>query len=516
MCSLCSGQQADIVVLPRDNPDIQIEYLCPPCFSQFQGTGYDAFPYRYIGADGGNTVGYSPQLEGKCEELIMSLYEYQEQIRLEATVAVKVYTDVFERIFKELKDLQDKVMASLGESKVTEIERANDVILDLKTIQERATLLPEVSYLSTWLNQDFEGNPHFIAYPEDIEQYIRMVLSFPEPKITSRVYKPADTVEEQRETQQYRKTQHRLIEDSTLIMPIDTRNILVTEFRDLLPERKMVPCHAGFPYRVNARWCRIDEGLYLYTGGIYLDAPKNWCDLIDTSAIDSTDPNIVRIQAQNMGVARHKHAVICHDKTVYAFGGAWIDSAANKARGIERNTGIGNNWSTSAWVAAGEMEDTPDLTATVLKNVIYLAGSGRSLYKFNTETQQLERINILRMRELIEQNPSDPTEPPAFIDPRYPLPRQASNSLIFAWESQVMILQHDTFFCFSPGQERVEIAKKKLGMVKSWCSPFPAVLKGSKCYFMLEPTETDLMPAGDVWVFDFIRKEVTLVAFDKK
>jgi hypothetical protein len=42
------------------------------------------------------------------------------------------------------------------------------------------------------------------------------------------------------------------------------------------------------------------------------------------------------------------------------------------------------------------------------------------------------------------------------------------------------------------------------------------VLKGSKCYFMLEPTETDLMPAGDVWVFDFIKKEVNLVSFDKK
>lgn len=515
MCSECNGQLSEVVVLPGDNPDIQMEYLCSRCFSQYQGMGYSAFPYNFLSSDGENAIGNPHQMEEKCAGLIMFLYEYQEQVKLESAVAVRVYTDTFEKIFKELRDIQDKVMAVLSESKVMEIERANDVILDLKTIQQNATLSPEVAYISTWLNQDFVGNAHFIAYPEDIDQYVRMVLTFPEPKVASRIYKPEQSAQEQQETIQHRRTM-RLIEDNSLIMPIDTRNFLVTEFTGSQPTRKMVPCSAGFPYRVNARWCRIDDSLYLYTGGLFRDAPVNWCDLIDTSAMNSAEPNIVRIQAQNMGVARHRHAVICHDRIVYAFGGTWIDPAVeNTDRGIERTVAQGN-WTTSSWVGIGEMENVSDLTATILKGIIYLAGSGRSLYKFDTFTQRLDKINILRMRDLLEVSPSDPTEPLLFVDSRQPLPRQSSNSLIFAWESQVMILQHDTMFCFSPGQDKVEMAKKKVGVVKSWCSPFPAVLKGSKCYFMLEPTETDLMPAGDVWVFDFIKKEVNLVSFDKK
>lgn len=514
MCSQCSGQQAEIVAVPVDNSDNLVEYLCSPCFSSFPAEGYDAFPYHFIVDVEGRTVGDAQQMEGKCGELIVSLYEYQEQVRLEATVATKVYTDTFEKIFKDLKDIQDKVMAKLSENRATEIERANDVILDLRNVQQKVTLTPEVA--STWLNQDKSTNAHFVTYPDDIDQYIRTVLDFPEPKIEPRMYKPQQTAEEQKETLQHRRTVQRLIEDNTLLMPIDTRNILLTEFTDALPERKMVPCKGGFPYRVNARWCRVDDDLYMYTGGLYKDAPVKWCDLIDTSAINSADPNIVRIQAKDMGVARHRHAVICHDRTVYAFGGAWVDPAVdNKDRGIERTAGHGN-WSTATWVPTGEMDDVPDLTVTILKGVIYLAGRGRSLFKFSTDSQKLERINLLRMRELQDQAQSDPAESLPSVDERYPLPRQSSNSLIFAWEAQVFILQHDTVFCFSPGQVKVEIAKKKVGVVKSWCSPFPAVQKGSKCYFMLEATETDLMPAGEVWAFDFIKKEVGLVAFNKK
>ena len=79
-----------------------------------------------------------------------------------------------------------------------------------------------------------------------------------------------------------------------------------------------------------------------------------------------------------------------------------------------------------------------------------------------------------------------------------------------------MLLQHKFLYYFTPGSLQTNMYRKKVGLVKPWCSPFPAVVSGSKCYFIMESTESDLTPAGEVWSFDFIQKTVNLLDLKAK
>jgi hypothetical protein len=223
-----------------------------------------------------------------------------------------------------------------------------------------------------------------------------------------------------------------------------------------------------------------------------------------------------------MVLPRHRHALICYGSTVYAFGGHLDEPIDRRAgSGIECLQVEKGMASDGMWMRKGDMEEeVSDLTATTIRNCIYLAGNSRAIYKYDTYTDLLVKVRISRILD-IRLNPNlpsahGPIETGRIDNPDYPLPRQSSNTLIFAWEAQIMLLQHDYLYYFTPGSDQVDMSRKKLGVVKHWCSPFPVIVKESKCYFMLEPTENDFMPAGEVWTFDFIKKTVSSVDIKKK
>jgi len=153
------------------------------------------------------------------------------------------------------------------------------------------------------------------------------------------------------------------------------------------------------------------------------------------------------------------------------------------------------------------MEEVSDLTATVIGGSIYLAGNSRSVCRYDTVTRICEAV---RITFLLDLRFNAEAETRRVTDQCCLLPRQSSNTLILAWESQIIVLQHDLVFHFTPGAGEVTMSKKKLDLAKPWCSPFPAVVKGSQSYFMLEPTDEDRMPSNQVWAFDFLTKTVSL------
>ena len=518
MCSKCMTGQADLVILPDANPEIQIDYNCTECYSGFQAFGYQAFPYHFITVRDGFTVGNLDKLGEKCTQIIENLHKYKNQVQEESEIARSRYIDAFDLLFRNLQMLKDKVLADLRDGEATERERIDAVIQDVNSVRGQGWVGTEVAYLAGVMNRkEREGQPdRFVTYSEEeIRGYVEGVFSFPIPRMTPRTYRPTSSKPSNFDSgslARHSTIVKRLIEDQMLLMPIDTHNVIIADFTGLLPQRRIISFKTPFPYRVHARWCRVDGEHYVYTGGLVKGEPVKWCDLMDTSQFNAPAPCITWSKALDMGVARHRHAVICHDRKVYAFGGVWQEPNVNNSqRAIEQAVSDGN-WTTAEWRPKGNMDNIQDVTATVLKNVIYLAGSCRYLYQYDIARSQFSKLTIQSIMDL--DNLSPRTEEVVTRTAELTLPRQSSKSLILAWESRIVVLQHGWMFSFTPGGERVEMRRKKVTTVKPWCSPFPAVVKESKSYFILEPTETELMPVGDVWMYDFINATVSLTSFD--
>lgn len=520
LCSACSNP-AELVTLPDDNPDAFVNYLCSICFGNAAFPGSFAVPYTCVQSNKGKTERNLSELESRSSGLVRRLYLYQERVKNEAEMVRRRYEKAFNSVIQGLAEAQERVLADINESEATEVEHINAVIGDLKEILDKGSLNYEVAYLASYFNKENESDfPGFMAVSKDLEEYEAGALNVPVPVITKGNIKGAGGVVQQGNVLR-QGTFRRLTEDTMLIMPIDTRNILITDFSASVPQHKLVPCRPRFNFRLHSRWCRVNDHAYAYTGGLYHGSPVNWCDLIDLSQVN-TDQQITSTEGSPMVLARYRHALICYGNALYAFGGHLDElPELRSGRGIECLSLVNGEWIGAEWTQKGDMEEeVSDLTATALRNCIYLAGNSRAIYKFDIATNVLEKVLISRILDIrITPNPSPfdgPIETGRITDPRYPLPRQSSNTLIFAWEAQIMLLQHEFLYYFTPGSLQVDMSRKKVGLVKPWCSPFPAVVKGSRCFFMLEPTESDLMPAGEVWSFDFIKKTVSLVDFKAK
>jgi len=512
-CNWCHNP-AELVTIPKNNLDATVNYLCSACFKTTYFPGNFAVPCTCIQITQGRVKIDVDKLNSQCSEVVKGLSTYQARVMEEAESVRSRYEQVFSTLIQRLTETQAKVMAEVNESEATEVQHVNVVIKDVESLLDNLTLNRAIVYLVTYFyKEDKLDFPRFMEVPGELEGY-EAALMVPVPIIKKDNIKNA----EQSESGPRQDSPRRLEEDTMLIMPIDTRNILITDLSGSVPQRKMIPCRPDFPFRVDARWCLVNDHSYAYTGGLLSGKPVNQCDFIDTSRVND-DQEIKRAGSAKMILPRHRHALICNGNAVYAFGGHF-DESPGDGSGIEGLPLVDGDWTGSRWTPKGEMEEVPDLTATVLRDWIYLAGSSRAIYKFDTTNDILKKVPISRILE-IQTTPNSPIDVGSYetgrlTNPNFPLPRQSSNTLIFAWETQVMLLQHEFLYYFTPGSKQTNMYRKKVGLVKPWCSPFPAVVSGSKCYFIMESTESDLTPAGEVWSFDFIQKTVRLLDLKAK
>ena len=504
LCNFCTQVNSEIVAFPALNPDLPIQFLCSACFAKIEIAGYAAYPVSCVSIRDNGVKPCQSELENRCRAIKTRLYEYQDRAKTEAAEVKLMYETVFARLVQELNSIQTRVIARIEEEEVLEVEHVNAIIADIREILDKGSIDRTTSYLISEFNTSNPvPMPIFMRTSEKLEEYINTASKFPEPEIVTSRNNGRSSGQEMRQGSMKRQAEERVV-----VMPIDTRNFLVTEVGE--GRRKMVACHTGFPYRTNARWCRAEENLYVYTGGRYHGSSVKWCDFMDTSRINDADSFIIRQQGRDMLMPRRRHALICHDNTIYAFGGHLYDqNTMNPGCGIECLRLPHGNWNLGdqEWRFIGDMEEITDVTATTMRGYIYLAGNSRCIYKFDPGTYQMEKILIYRILD-INSPVNIPAETGRVPDPSSPLPRQSSNTLIFAWETQLFLLQHDSLYYFSPSSDQATMVRKKLGLVQPWCSPFPVAIKETKGYFMLEAMETDLINPGEIWTFDFIRKNV--------
>lgn len=493
LCSYCQVQPAEIATFASDT-SAGVSYICASCLHRAELQNCISVPCSCVQFTQERAAINPEELERRGHGLNTQLSEYQDRVKSEAQSVRNRYKEAFAQLNQVLRAAQDRVRTLIDECEATEVERVNALRGDLSQVLDCGSLRTDSAYLASLLNQ-YDGSPlpEFLTVPSHLEAYVSEVAQFPDPVLSpSHMSAP------------HSKT-YRLIEGNMLIMPIDKQNVVIVDFSGSNVLHKVYPCSTKVPYRAYGRWCRVSDTVYLYTGGRYRGEALKWCDFIHTNHLTDLQ-QVDRVQGRDMLLSRSRHALVCTGSRVYAFGGCWdIPKDQRRGKGIECLSLESGDWAKANWEANGDLEEVSDLTATVIGSSIYLAGNSRSIYKYDTVSHTCAAVCITSLLDLRLNS-----ETRRVADPVCPLPRQSSNTLILAWEAQIMVLQHDSVFHFTPGAGEVTMSKKKLGVAKPWCSPFPAVVKDSKCYFMLEPTDDDRMPSNQVWTFDFLKKTVNL------
>ena len=496
LCCYCQAHPAEIAAFPSDSSP-KVSSICTSCMHRAELQGCTFVPSSCVQFTQTQAELHPEELERRGHGLNTQLSAYQRQVKQEAQIVKSRYKEAFAQLNQTIKAAQDRVMTQIDESEATEVERVNAILGDLREVLDCGSLRTEFAYLAAHFNE-YDGSPlpQFLTVSSHLDTYIREITQFPDPIVNQSHLSPPPQ----------HATDH-LIEGNRLIMPIDKQNVVIVDFSGPNILHKVYPCSTKVLYRAYGRWCPVSDSVYLYTGGRYRGESLKWCDFIYTNHVNDLH-QVERVQGRDMLLPRARHALICTGNKVYVFGGC-SDTPKDQRndREIECLALGSGDWAKAAWEANGAMEEVSDLTATVIGGSIYLAGNSRSVYRYDTVARICEAV---RITFLLDLRFNAEAETRRVTDQCCPLPRQSSNTLILAWESQIIVLQHDLVFHFTPGAGEVTMSKKKLDLAKPWCSPFPAVVKGSQSYFMLEPTDEDRMPSNQVWAFDFLTKTVSL------